>query len=61
MLVLSRKRGEVILIGDDVTVTILEMRGNRVKLGITARGDVPIRREEAHPSIQGGAPALTHA
>ena len=50
MLVLSRKQGEVIVIGDDVTVTIVEVRGNRVKLGFTAPDEMSIRREEIHPA-----------
>lgn len=46
MLVLSRKLAESIIIGDDVVVTVVEVRGNRVKLGITAPRDVNIKRQE---------------
>jgi carbon storage regulator len=46
MLVLTRKSGEAIQIGDDVTVEVLEMRGGRVRLGITAPGDVRVHRRE---------------
>jgi carbon storage regulator len=46
MLVLTRKNNEQIVIGEEVTVTILEIRGNTVKLGLTAPRDVPIRRGE---------------
>jgi len=46
MLVLSRKNGESIIIGDDIRVTVLESRNNRVKIGITAPKDVDIYREE---------------
>lgn len=46
MLVLTRKTGESIQIGDNVTVEILEMRGGRVRLGINAPGDVSIQRRE---------------
>ncbi len=46
MLVLSRKRGERIVLGEHVTVTVLDVQGSRVRLGITAPDEMPIRREE---------------
>jgi carbon storage regulator len=46
MLVLSRKRGEAIVIGGNIEVTVLEVHGDRVKLGLCGPTDVPIRREE---------------
>lgn len=46
MLVLTRKVGEVITIGDDITVTVLEIQGNRVSLGIKAPGSYRILRAE---------------
>lgn len=46
MLVLSRKAGERIVIGEEVTVTVLAVRGQQIRLGIEAPADVPIRREE---------------
>lgn len=46
MLVLTRKIGEAIQIGDGVTVEVLEMRGGRIRLGITAPGDVKVHRSE---------------
>lgn len=46
MLVLSRKRNESILIGESITLTVVEIRGNRVKLGIAAPTEVPVLREE---------------
>jgi carbon storage regulator len=49
MLVLSRKRDESIVIGDNVTVTVLEVKGNRIRLAITAPREVPIRRGELEP------------
>jgi carbon storage regulator len=46
MLVLSRKPGERIVINDRITVTVLEVQGNRIRLGIEAPREVPIVREE---------------
>ncbi len=46
MLVLSRKKNERIVIGDDVTVTIVEIRGDKIKIGIEAPADVSVDREE---------------
>jgi carbon storage regulator len=46
MLVLSRKLGERVVIGPDILVTVIEVRGGRVRLGIMAPTEVPIRREE---------------
>lgn len=46
MLVLARKEGERIAIGEAVTLTVLEIKGSRVKLGFSGPSDVPIRREE---------------
>ena len=46
MLVLSRRLGESVKIGDDITVTILSIRGMQVSVGIAAPGDVSIHREE---------------
>jgi carbon storage regulator len=48
MLVLSRKVGERIVIGPNVFVTVIEVRGDRVKLGFVAPDEVPIHREEVH-------------
>jgi carbon storage regulator len=53
MLVLSRKRGEVIVIGDGITVTVLAVDGDRVKLGIVAPAEVPVHREEVYQRIGG--------
>ena len=51
MLVLSRKSGEQILIGDDIEVVVLEIDGDRVKLGFTAPRYVPIFRAEIHREL----------
>ena len=61
MLVLSRKRGERIVIGEHVTVTVLEVQGDRVKLGFAAPAEMPIHREEIHWRMEGRLPALAHA
>ena len=61
MLVLSRKRGEGIVIGDDVTVTVLEVHGQQVKLGFGAPAEVPIHREEIHRRLEGRLPTLARA
>jgi carbon storage regulator len=46
MLVLSRRSGETVVIGDEIRVTVLEIRGNSVKLGLEAPREVPLRRAE---------------
>lgn len=52
MLVLTRRAGESIVIGNDVTVTVLEVRGDQIRLGIDAPKDVPIHREEVYVQVQ---------
>lgn len=54
MLVLSRKRSERIFIGENVELTVLEVRGNRVKLGLTAPPEVSIQREEIRNAMAPG-------
>jgi len=49
MLVLTRKIGERVIIGDDVVITVLEARNDKVRLGIDAPADVPVYREEIAP------------
>jgi carbon storage regulator len=58
MLVLSRKRGETTVIGGEITVTVLEIRGDRVKLGFTGPAEVPIHREEIYRALNSGLPEL---
>ena len=52
MLALSRKTGESIVIGNDVEITILEVKGNQVKVGIKAPKSVPVYRKEIYEQIQ---------
>lgn len=52
MLVLSRKRAESIVIGDDITITIIEIRGDKVRLGIEAPVTIPVHRQEVYEAIQ---------
>lgn len=52
MLVLSRKKNEKIVIGDDVIVTVLEIRGDQIQLGISAPREVSIHRMEVYESIK---------
>lgn len=52
MLALSRKKNEAIIISNNVEVTILEVKGDQVKIGITAPKDVPIYRKEVYMQIQ---------
>jgi carbon storage regulator len=52
MLVLSRRVDESIAVGDTIVITILAIEGDRVKLGITAPRDIPIRRQEVYVAIQ---------
>ncbi len=52
MLVLSRKRDEIIMIGDDIEVTIIDIRGDKVRLGITAAATIPVHRKEVWRAIQ---------
>ena len=52
MLVLSRQRDESIMIGDNVVVTIVDIRGDKVRLGIEAPGEIPVHRQEVFEAIQ---------
>ena len=52
MLVLSRQKDESIIIGDNVEITIVDIRGGKVRLGITAPKDVPVHRREVYEAIQ---------
>lgn len=53
MLILSRKKGEVIRINDDISITVVEIRGDKVRLGIVAPKEVPVHRQEVWDAIYG--------
>jgi carbon storage regulator len=61
MLILTRRVGETVMIGNDVTVTVLGVKGNQVRIGVNAPRDVAVHREEIFERIkreeQDGAPA----
>jgi carbon storage regulator len=52
MLVLSRKKNESIIINDNITVTVIEIRGDKVRIGIEAPKDVTVHRREVYEAIQ---------
>lgn len=52
MLVLSRQRDEAIVIGDNIVVTIVDIRGDKVRLGIDSPPEVPVHRREVYEAIQ---------
>jgi carbon storage regulator len=52
MLILTRRVGETLVIGDDVTVTVLGIKGNQVRIGVNAPKDVSVHREEIYDRIK---------
>ena len=52
MLVLSRQRDETIMIGDDIEVTVVDIRGDKVRLGITAPKEISVHRKEVYDAIK---------
>jgi carbon storage regulator len=52
MLVLSRKKSQTIVVGDDIRITIVELRGDKVRVGIDAPRGVTVHREEVYDAIQ---------
>ena len=59
MLALSRKKGEALIINNNIEVTVLEIKGDQVKLGISAPKEVPIYRKEVYVQIQEANKAAT--
>ena len=57
MLILTRKKGEVITIGGDIRIQVLAVKGAQVRIGIEAPSDVPIHREDAKNQLEGKANA----
>lgn len=52
MLILTRRVGETLMVGDDVTVTVLGVKGNQVRIGVNAPKDVAVHREEIYERIK---------
>lgn len=52
MLILSRRVGETLMVGDEVTITVLGVKGNQVRIGVNAPKDVAVHREEIYRRIQ---------
>lgn len=52
MLILTRRPNETVMIGDDITVTVLEVRGNQVRIGVQAPKSIPVHREEIYERIK---------
>lgn len=55
MLILTRKIGEVLLVGDNVEITVLNIRGNQVKLGVNAPKEISVHRQEIYQRIKASA------
>ncbi len=56
MLILTRKVGETLMIGDDISITVLGVKGNQVRIGVNAPRDVGVHRKEIYDRIQDDSP-----
>ncbi len=61
MLILTRRIGETIRIDDDIEVTVLGVKGNQVRIGVTAPDTVEVHRQEIYERIYGDSPSLNPA
>ncbi len=52
MLVLSRQKDQIIMIGDNIQITVVDIRGDKVRLGVQAPSDIPVHRKEVYEAIQ---------
>ena len=56
MIIMSRRKNESVLIGDDIVITVVEVRGDKVRLGVVHPKDVPVHRQEVFEAIHGSSP-----
>ncbi|MCD6046142.1 MAG: carbon storage regulator CsrA [Gammaproteobacteria bacterium] len=61
MLILSRRVGETIIIGDNVTVTVIGIQGNQIRIGVNAPSDISVHREEIYRKIEAEKASLAHS
>lgn len=60
MLVLSRKRGESIVINSDIIITVIDIRGDKIRIGIQAPENVPVHRKEIYETLVRNGESLIH-